>query len=277
MDGKNQFGIDPEFTVDSTINGEAVLDDAEKKENVAAPTGDGEQQADDGSDGEQKNEGIASTSESVEAPPYPKQDDVTVGEMKAELEKISRVIAESAEASKKTFTELRDIHKLYHNEFAGRLKSMQDELDTYHKADRGHVFDSILSAIARIYGNNETLVDEIDDPKTKKHVKYMLLDILDLLEEYGVQRLKSNPGDKRNTRHCQVLERIHTDDPALHDTIVASHNSGFYMENRTIIKEMVDIYLYERPATPEVKEEATPVCDANTTTNEEENENLGGN
>ena len=201
MDEKNQFGIDPESTVDSTTNGEAVLDGAEKKENVAAPTGDGEQQADDGSDGEQKNEGIASTSEPVEAPPYPKQDDVTAGEMKAELEKISRVIAESAEASKKTFTELRDIHKLYHNEFAGRLKSMQDELDTYHKADRGHAFDSILSAIARIYGNNETLVDEIDDPKTKKHVKYMLLDILDLLEEYGVQRLKSNPGDKRNTRH----------------------------------------------------------------------------
>ena len=277
MDGKNQFGIDPESTVDSTTNGEAVLDDAEKKESIAAPTGDGEQQAGDGSDGEQKTEGIASTSEPVEAPPYPKQDDVTAGEMKAELEKISRVIAESAEASKKTFTELRDIHKLYHNEFASRLKSMQDELDTYHKADRGHVFDSILSAIARIYGNNETLVDEIDDPKTKKHVKYMLLDILDLLEEYGVQRLKSNPGDKRNTRHCQVLERIHTDDPALHDTIVASHNSGFYMENRTIIKEMVDIYLYERPATPEAKEEATPVCDANTTTNEEENENSGGN
>lgn len=277
MDEKNQFGIDPESTVDSTTNGEAVLDDAEKKENAAAPTGDGEQQAGDGSGGEQKTEGSVSASEPVEAPPSPKQDDVTAGEMKAELEKISRVIAESAEASKKTFTELRDIHKLYHNEFAGRLKSMQDELDTYHKADRGHAFDSILSAIARIYGNNETLVDEIDDPKTKKHVKYMLLDILDLLEEYGVQRLKSNPGDKRNTRHCQVLERIPTDDPALHDTIVASHNSGFYMENRTIIKEMVDIYLYERPATPEVKEEATPVCDANTTTNEEENENLGGN
>ena len=94
----------------------------------------------------------------------------------------------------------------------------------------------------------------------------MLLDILDLLEEYGVQRLKSNSGDKRNPRHCQVLERIPTDDPALHDTIVASHNSGFYMENRTIIKEMVDIYLYERPATPEYKEEAAPVCDATTTT-----------
>lgn len=277
MDEKNQFGIDPESTVDSTTNGEAVLDDAEKKENAAVPTEDGEQQGGDSSGVDQNTEGSASASEPIEAHPSPKQDEVTASEMKAELEKISRDIAESAEASKKTFTELREIHKLYHNEFAGRLKSMQDELDAYHKADRGHAFDSILSAIARIYGNNETLIDEIADAKTQKHVKYMLLDILDLLEEYGVQRLKSTPGDKRNTRHCQVLERIPTDDPTLHDTIVASHNSGFYMENRTIIKEMVDIYLYERPATLEVKEEATPICDANPTTNEQENENLGGN
>lgn len=282
MDEKNQFGIDPESTVDSVINGEAVLEnpeDTKKKETPAAPAEEGEQeqQASNSSGGEQSAGENTPAFEPIEASTSTRQDGVTEDEMKAELEKISRDIAESAEASKKTFTELREIHKLYHNEFAGRLKSMQDELDVYHKADRGHAFDSILSAIARIYGNNETLVDEIADPKTKKHVKYMLLDILDLLEEYGVQRLKSNPGDKRNPRHCQVLERIPTDDPALHDTVVASHNSGFYMENRTIIKEMVDIYLYERPATPEVKEEATPVCDANTTAIEQENENLGGN
>ena len=146
---------------------------------------------------------------------------------------------------------------------------MQDELDVYHKTDRGQAFDGILSAIARIYSNNETLVDEISDSKTQKHVKYMLLDILDLLEEYGVQRLKSCPGDKRNARHCQVLERIPTDDPTLHDTVVVSHNSGFYMENRTIIKELVDIYLYERPAHAEAKEEAAPVSDAEPTITED--------
>lgn len=282
MDEKNQFGIDPESTVDSAINGEAVLENpknSEKKETTIAPTEDSkqEQQASNSFGGEQSAGERTPASEPIEASTSSKQEDVAAGEMKAEIEKIRHDIAESAEASKKTFAELREIHKLYHNEFAGRLKSMQDELDAYHKADRGHAFDGILSAIARIYGNNETLVDEIADPKTKKHVKYMLLDILDLLEEYGVQRLKSNPGDKRNPRHCQVLERIPTDDPTLHDTIVASHNSGFYMENRTIIKEMVDIYLYERPATPEVKEEATPICDANTTISEQENENLGGN
>lgn len=274
MDGKNQFGIDTESTIDSVINGEAVLEnpeDSEGKETKVAPAEEDEQEQceSNSSSDEQSAEDRTPASEPIEASVSSKQEEVAVGEIKAEIEKIRHDIEESAEASKKTFTELREIHKLYHNEFAGRLKSMQDELDAYHKADRGHAFDGILSAIARIYGNNETLVDEIDDPKTKKHVKYMLLDILDLLEEYGVQRLKSNPGNKRNPRHCQVLERIPTDDPTLHDTIVASHNSGFYMENRTIIKEMVDIYLYECPTTPEVKEEATPVCDANTTTSEE--------
>lgn len=273
MDEKNQFGIDSESTTDSVINEEAVLGnpkDSEKKETTVAPAEEDKQepQASNSSGGEQSVRERTSASEPFETSTSSKQEDVTADEMEAEIEKIRHDIAESAEASKKTFSELREIHKLYHNEFAGRLKSMQDELDTYHKAARGHAFDGILSAIARIYGNNETLVDEIIDSKTKKHVKYMLLDILDLLEEYGVQRLKSNPGDKRNPRHCQVLERIPTDDPTLHDTIVASHNSGFYMENRTIIKEMVDIYLYERPATPEVKEEATPICDANTTISE---------
>ena len=277
MDEKNQFDIDPGSAKDATINGEAVLDDIKKEESAALPSEGCKQQKNNNSGSEQDAERTLPASEPIEVPTSSQQDDETIPKMKTELEAIGRDIADTVATNKKIFTELRELHRLYHNEFAGRLKSMQDELDTYHKADRGHAFDGILLAIARIYGNNETLIDEIPDPKTQKHVKYMLLDILDLLEEYGVQRLKSNPGDKRNTRHCQVLERIPTDDPALHDTIIASHNSGFYMENRTIIKEMVDIYLYERPATPEVKEEATPVCDANTTTDKEESENLGGN
>jgi len=279
MGENKQFGIDPESIVDSKINGETIPIEPIGTENdgtAGSPVEDGSQQTTIPSDDEQHSEELPNSSQNVEEPSSA-EEKVCVAEVKAEIEQIRHDIAESAEASKKTFAELREIHKLYHNEFAGRLKSMQDELDTYHKVDRGHAFDGILSAIARIYGNNETLVDEIADPKTKKHVKYMLLDILDLLEEHGVQRLKSNPGDKRNPRHCQVLERIPTDDPALHDTVVASHNSGFYMENRTIIKEMVDIYIYELPATPKVEEEATPLCDANTTTTEQENENLGGN
>lgn len=150
-------------------------------------------------------------------------------------------------------SEIHELHKLYHNEFAGRLKSMQDELDRYHDADRGNTFDGILSAIARIYVNNESLTDEISDPKTRKNVKYMLLDLSDLLEEYGVLRLKSETGEKRNVRHCQIVERIPTDNPELHDTIAVSHSTGFYKGNRTIIKELVDVYFFDKrsPATSE--------------------------
>ncbi len=143
-------------------------------------------------------------------------------------------------------SEIHELHRLYHNEFAGRLKSMQDELDRYHDADRGNSFDGILSAIARIYVNNESLADEISDPKLKKNVKYMLLDLSDLLEEYGVERLKSEAGDRRNVRHCQIVKRIPTDDPEKHDTIAASRSTGFYKGNRTIIKELVDVYFFDK-------------------------------
>lgn len=166
---------------------------------------------------------------------------------KAELiAEVTRVSTAVSGALAGISSEIHELHRLYHNEFAGRLKSMQDELDRYHDADRGNAFDDILSAVARIYINNESLIDEISDPKTRKNIKYMLLDLSDLLEEYGVLKLKSRVGDKRNVRHCQIVERIPTDDPELHDTIAASHSTGFYKGNRTIIKELVDVYFFDK-------------------------------
>lgn len=143
------------------------------------------------------------------------------------------------------FSEVREMHKLYHSEFAGRLKAMQDELEQYRKIDKGRAYDDILAAIARIYGNNETLADEVAEPKAKKSIRYMLMDIEDLLGVYGMEKLRSELGEKRNPRHCQVLGRIPTDDPAKHDTVAKSYNSGFHIGNRTVIKEVVDIYIYE--------------------------------
>lgn len=175
----------------------------------------------------------------------------------AEIERMGSVVSKTMSG---IADELHELHRLYHNEFAGRLKSMQDELDQYHDAARGNAFDGILGAIARIYANNESLVEEISDPKTRKSVKYMLLDLSDLLEEYGVSMLKSEVGDKRNVRHCLIVERIPTNDPELHDTVAASHSTGFYKGNRTIIKELVDVFFFDRKgcAVPG----ATPEADA---------------
>lgn len=177
-------------------------------------------------------------------------------ELLVEMERMGSTISKTMSGIS---SELHELHRLYHNEFAGRLKSMQDELDRYHEADRGNSFNGILGAIARIYVNNESLVDEISDPKTRKSVKYMLLDLSDLLEEYGVSMLKSEVGDKRNVRHCQIVERIPTGDPELHDTIAASHSTGFYKGNRTIIKELVDVYFFDKEGS--VVLEAVPEAD----------------
>ena len=164
------------------------------------------------------------------------------------LEQIGQKLDGIANTEQCIFSEVREMHKLYHTEFAGRLKSMQDELEQYRKIEKGRVYDDILAAIARIYGNNETLADEVAEPKAKKSIKYMLLDLEDLLEVYGMGKLRSAPGEKRNPRHCQILNRIPTDDPEKHDTVAKSYNSGFYIGNRTVIKELVDIYFFESPA-----------------------------
>lgn len=161
------------------------------------------------------------------------------------LKQIEGRLESIAGTEQRLFSEVREMHKLYHSEFAGRLKAMQDELEQYRKIDKGRAYDDILAAIARIYGNNETLADEVAEPKAKKSIRYMLMDIEDLLGVYGMEKLRSEPGVKRNPRHCQILGRIPTDDPAKHDTVAKSYNSGFYIGNRTVIKEVVDIYIYE--------------------------------
>lgn len=161
------------------------------------------------------------------------------------LKQIEGRLESIAGTEQRLFSEVREMHKLYHSEFAGRLKAMQDELEQYRKIDKGRAYDDILAAIARIYGNNETLADEVAEPKAKKSIRYMLMDIEDLLSVYGMEKLRSEPGEKRNPRHCQVLGRIPTDDPAKHDTVAKSYNSGFHIGNRTVIKEVVDIYVYE--------------------------------
>lgn len=161
------------------------------------------------------------------------------------LKQIDGRIERIAETEQRLFFEVREMHKLYHTEFAGRLKAMQDELEQYRKIDKGRLYDDILASIARIYCNNETLVEEVSEPKAKKSIRYMLMDIEDLLNVYGMTKLRSGQGEKRNPRHCQVLNRIPTETSAKHDTVAKSYNSGFYIGNRTVIKEVVDIYIFE--------------------------------
>lgn len=166
-------------------------------------------------------------------------------DLRLRLEDIERQVKEQADSYKKLAVDVREMHKLYHNEFAGRLKSMQDELERYHEIDRGRAFDDVLREVARIYCDNETLLGAEVDEKTAKHIRYLFMDIKQLLESNGVMLQKSESGDKRNNKFCQIVERVETNDPKLHDTVVSSKGTGFYTEKRPLIKELVDVYIYK--------------------------------
>ncbi|GHU52969.1 hypothetical protein AGMMS49975_09940 [Clostridia bacterium] len=139
--------------------------------------------------------------------------------------------------------ELREMHRLYHTEFANRLQSMQTEVEHYREIEKGRIFDDVLVNVAKIYSDNVGVLSDIENEKIKKRLGYMFQDILQILEGYGVTKLESQPGSKRNTKHCQVVEREETDDAEKADTVIKSRQAGFYVENRTLVKELVDVYI----------------------------------
>jgi len=167
-------------------------------------------------------------------------------DIKTDISALSATVQGICESSAKTAKEIYELHKLYHNEYAKRLSSMQDELEKYREIDKGRVYDGILIEIAKLYSENAAAVKDITDEKIQKRFRNMFLDLLQLLENNGVIKQESKQGEKRNTRHCQVVERIPTDDPQLHDTVIKSINIGFYIENRTLIKEMVHVYVSKK-------------------------------
>lgn len=242
----------------------SVISPCEERSAAADPTDSGfAAEGVEGSESSHHTEDMKPPAES-DAAMVPTSEDASASAPKGEsppidtdyLKQIDGKLESIAGSEQRLFSEVREMHKLYHTEFAGRLKAMQDELEQYRKIDKGRAYDDILAAIARIYGNNETLVEEVVEPKAKKSIRYMLMDIEDLLSVYGMTKLRSGQGEKRNPRHCQVLNRMPTDDPAKHDTVAKSYNSGFYIGNRTVIKEVVDVYIYEgQAAVKEVEEE----------------------
>jgi hypothetical protein len=71
----------------------------------------------------------------------------------------------------------------------------------------------------------------------------MFDDIVQILEANGVCKQKSSVGDKRNAKFCHVIERISTENIEFQDTVALSRGTGFYVENRPLIKEPIDVYL----------------------------------
>jgi len=160
------------------------------------------------------------------------------------IEQVNSEVNTLASNSTKLSTEMRELHRLYHNEFAGRLRSMQDELERYHEIDRGRIHDGVLGEIARIYSDNEQLIDSAEDPKVRKRIRYLFMDIEQLLESNGVSMIRSEPGSKRNVRFSKIVDKIETSIPELHDKVFRSRSTGFSVDKRPLVKELIDVYIY---------------------------------
>jgi hypothetical protein len=151
------------------------------------------------------------------------------------------------QSSVKIAAEVREMHKLYHNYYAGTLRTLQSELGKYRNIENERAFDGILEEIASIYSNYEHILDivkEIDNPKLRKNVTYLFEELVQILEARNINRYKSELGKKRNARYCQVVDRKETQDESLRDTVFESQNSGFYNGNRALIKERVVVYSF---------------------------------
>jgi len=168
-----------------------------------------------------------------------------IDEIKTNLSGITSAVQGIETSSSKIFSELRDVHKLVHGDYSNRLKSMQDELERFREQEKGRIFDSFLTELAKMYSDNINVIKEITDEKLQKRFKYMFEDLLQLMLNYGVEKQESEIGDKRNPKHCQVIERIITNDQIQHDTVAKSMNIGFFIENRTLVKEMIHVNVYQ--------------------------------
>ena len=162
-------------------------------------------------------------------------------------EKLSGVIGQLVDETKETTSEVKAVRRLYHNNYAKQLSSMQAELDDYHKIDKGRVYEPILRDIAHVVVNSYFVVDNIADEKVRRSFAYVIDELIQTLDDYGAHMQKSEPGEKRNPHYCQIIHKIPTNDPSLHDTIKESHAIGFYVENRPLIREQVDVYAYVKP------------------------------
>lgn len=140
------------------------------------------------------------------------------------------------------FTELREIHRICQNFQAGRMRDAESELEKYHEIDRGRAFDDILRDVARIYVDHESLPATIEDEALRKKVNNILLDVLQVLEGYGVHLQRSSQGSERKLRLTHVVGYEDTEDPELHGKIAASVQAGFCRENLAVMQELVKIY-----------------------------------
>lgn len=164
-----------------------------------------------------------------------------------------------SDSSKNIEAELRQMHKLYHNEFRTMLDSMEKEQKHYRNVNEGKVFDGILSELAKLYAENIEILHEITDGDAKTRLGYLFEDLLQILGSHGVSIHQSKVNEPRNSLFTQLREKIETDKKELHGMVSKSHGIALHKENQAFTKERVDVYIYneKKETEPTAGEEVT--------------------
>ena len=162
--------------------------------------------------------------------------------MQQDIESIKNDMVVIKQSTNSTIDKIEKIHKTIHYKFVNEIESLEKELDQYHNNEKGLFLDDILRHIACIYSNNESFIENSSPEEGKEQVKILLLELNQILELNGVSKLRSRVGAKRDKQHCMINKMCLTVQSELDGTVAKSYNTGFYIGNRTLVHEVVDVY-----------------------------------
>ena len=125
---------------------------------------------------------------------------------------------------------------------------MLRELEAFRKQHSGEALIPPLKAVAQLYCNHYSLTQEpCEDPLGKK-IKYLFEDLVELLEEYDVKLARTEPYGERSLRLSAARYTLPTDNHDLHGKVAYSHNPSFALGQTVLVREQVDVYIYQEPA-----------------------------
>lgn len=125
---------------------------------------------------------------------------------------------------------------------------MLRELEVFRKQHSGDALIPLLKAVAQLYCDHYSLTQEPCEDLLGRKIKYLFEDLLELLEEYEVKIARTEPCGERSLRLSAASNTLPTDNHDLHGKVAYSHNPSFTLGQTVLVREQVDVYIYQEPA-----------------------------
>lgn len=125
-------------------------------------------------------------------------------------------------------------------------QGMQQELEELKSRQNGEIFSLILSDIAEIYVDYQTIFkDDSMSDKLRNNLVSLFDDLERILNEYDAEICRSDVGEIRRPRLCKIVGTIPVGEKEKHNTVAASIKPGVMRGNRAIYHEQIYVYVYD--------------------------------